>query len=480
MVCYIKGIELLEALPNAKETNVAPSACVNGVFIDSRQVNSGGIFFAIKGKVHDGHEFVDVALKRGARIIVVEDLTEEIKSAAQAHDAFYIQVPDTIAALQQLAAYRRNNVLSSAKVIAITGSLGKTSVSRAMGIVLSRFFQTDSSAKSFNNHIGMPLTLANASNETKIIVLEMGMNHAGEIDLLGRIAQPDIAVITTIAPVHIGNFEDGIDGIIAAKTEIFDHLKPNGVVLLNEDGEHFRKLKEIANAKGIKNIFCVGQTAKSHIFLSHSCLNSLGATEFEMTAREKSGNTVVKGTFNGIGEHNIINLAFVFMVARMFKIDLKMAASIISSLSPVEGRGNIEYISFDKKKVTLINDCYSSNPVALHRSIEILEQLMEVKGASRSVCILGDMLELGSYTEEYHKAILPQLEASKIDTVITVGENMHHLFELLPETFSAVHFAHVGLLIKKIRSLLQDGDMILIKGSRSMYLNQAVDKLYQS
>ena len=235
------------------------SITINSITIDSRILTNGGMFFAIKGENNDGHKYIKSAVENGAVCVVCERLPEDYQSI----NANFVVVKNSIEALTKLAIFQRNRMRG--KVIAITGNVGKTSTRANISFVLSQFYKTSSTSGNYNNHIGLPLTLANAPTDTEMLVLEMGMNHPGEIAHLTKIAKPDIAIITNIVPVHM-EFMKNLDTVARAKAEIFQGMSQNSYAILNEDNDSFGLLKSIAEENGVKNILSVG-TKNSDVFI---------------------------------------------------------------------------------------------------------------------------------------------------------------------------------------------------------------------
>ena len=447
---------------------------INSVIVDSRISQHNSLFFAIKGEKSDGINFLKNAFFNGTICVITTSLPSSLHSFVRDNKINIIIVNDVLQALHKIANWRRNMV--NPKVIGVTGSVGKTSTTKAIASTLSNFFTVTVSPKSFNNHVGLPLTLANLPSDSKIAILEMGMNHPGEIELLSKIAEPDIAMITNIGPSHIGNF-DSVEHIAICKSEICSHLKPGGIVILNEESEFFDTIKNnIINKYGVKNIFRVGKE-NSHMFISDFDVSNELFTNFNLITNEGKAKSSFPCRIFGLGVHRAVLSLFVFAICRLFKIDLNEVASLLYQLPIIEGRGNLETAFYDKKKVLIVNDTYNSSPYALKNSIKTINIISEQRKVNRKVCILGDMLELGSNAEEYHTLMKDIIIESKIDIVHTVGAHMKLLNDQLPENIRGQNFKHVGELCKKIRSLLQDGDVVLFKGSRAIELDRAIIKL---
>ncbi|MBL0725485.1 MAG: UDP-N-acetylmuramoyl-tripeptide--D-alanyl-D-alanine ligase [Alphaproteobacteria bacterium] len=458
--------------------NIQENTISYGAVFDSRMIGQNFVFFAIKGEKNDGHEYVINAIKNGANCVVISELTDDLLSVIKKSDKkiYYIQTTNTLLALQQMAKYHCNTVLK-AKVVAVTGSVGKTSITRCVGLVLSKFKNTHFPQRNFNNHIGLPITILNASNDVKIMVLEMGMNHEGEISVLADIAKPDVVIVSNIHPVHIGNFEGKINKIVKAKAEVFSFVKTGGVVILNQTNEHFAELKKIALSVGIKNILSVGKTV-SHLYLSKHKLGQFYTMDYEISIKGTQGLSLQSGIVNSIAEHDMFNLLFIYAVAKLFNFDLNTVSNIITKIPVLEGRGNLQTIFVDGKKITLINSSYNASLPSIKEGTITLCKLKELQKSPRAIYIIGDILELGDEMgAELHKELGKFINQHLIDGVITVGDLTKNMHEEFDEGKLIQHFKHAMSLSKKIRSLVQDGDVLLFKASNGINLSMVVDKL---
>ena len=450
------------------------SITINSITIDSRILTNGGMFFAIKGENNDGHKYIKNAVENGAVCVVCEHLPDDYKSI----NASFVVVKNSIEALTKLAIFQRNRM--RAKVIAITGNVGKTSTRANISFVLSQFYKTASTSGNYNNHIGLPLTLANAPTDTEMLVLEMGMNHPGEIAHLTKIAKPDIAIITNIVPVHM-EFMKNIDTVARAKAEIFQGMSPNSYAILNEDNNSFGLLKSIAEEHGVKNILSVG-TKKSDVFIDGYEFMADYKTNYKVSicSNTINSNTTYSNidcTVNGMSYHNAFNTLFVFAVAKILNLDLERVAEAVKQIQIVEGRGNLEDINCGGKSIKIINDAYNSSPVALRDAVVALGNFAG-KNHARSVAILGDMLELGERSEEYHKSILPYILESGIDVVITSGKEMKGVFDAL-EGVKKYHFDETKQALASIKNMVKNGDIVLLKASRGMHFEKIIEELKQ-
>ena len=448
------------------------SITINSITINSRILTNGGMFFAIKGDNNDGHKYIKNAVENGAVCIVCEHLPDDYKSI----NANFVVVKNSIEALTKLAIFQRNRLRG--KVIAITGNVGKTSTRANISFVLSQFYKTSSTSRNYNNHIGLPLTLANAPTDTEMLVLEMGMNHLGEIAHLTKIAKPDIAIITNIVPVHM-EFMKNIDTVARAKAEIFQGMSQNSYAILNEDNDSFGLLKSIAEEHGVKNILSVG-TKNSDVFIDGYEFMKDYKTNYKVSicSNTVNSNTTYSNidcTVNGMSYHNAFNTLFVFAVAKILNLDLERVAEAVKQIEIVEGRGNLEDINCGGKSIKIINDAYNSSPVALRDAVVALGNFAE-KNHARSVAILGDMLELGEQSEEYHRSILPYILESGIDVVVTVGTEMKTVFDALQDV-EKYHFDETKEALLEVRNLVKNGDVVLLKASHGMHFETIIEEL---
>lgn len=459
--------DIIEAF-NDDELHISTnSITINSITIDSRILTNGGMFFAIKGENNDGHKYIKSAVENGAVCVVCEHLPDDYQSI----NASFVVVKNSIDALTKLAIFQRNRM--HGKVIAVTGNVGKTSTRANISFVLSQFYKTSSTSGNYNNHIGLPLTLANAPTDTEMLVLEMGMNHLGEIAHLTKIAKPDIAIITNIVPVHM-EFMKNIDTVARAKAEIFQGMSPNSYAILNEDNDSFAQLKSIAEEHGVKNILSVG-TKNSDVFIDGYKFMKDYKTNYKVSICSNTIYSNIDCMVNGMSYHNAFNTLFVFAVAKILNLDLERVAEAIKQIKIVEGRGNLEDINCDGKNIKIINDAYNSSPVALRDAVVALGNFAD-KNHARSVAILGDMLELGEQSEEYHKSILPYILESGIDVVITIGKEMKTVFDAL-QGVEKYHFDETKQALSGIRNLVKNSDVVLLKASRGMHFETIIEEL---
>ncbi|MES2215309.1 MAG: UDP-N-acetylmuramoyl-tripeptide--D-alanyl-D-alanine ligase [Pseudomonadota bacterium] len=456
----MKIIWTSRSLSEALQVEVPHDIQTSILQFNSKDVNEGDLFIALMGQ-SDGHLYAKDALLRGAAAIIIDHEVDDIDKSK------VIMVKDTEAALLDLAKYKRNH--SKAKFIAVTGSAGKTSTKDAIYKILQKFGQSFASRGTFNNHLGVPLNLASIPDDTEYAILEIGMNNPGEITPLSILTKPDIAIITNVLPVHLGQFSSLRD-IADAKCEIFAGMEQGGVeqggiVLLNKGNEFY---EYCASEAGSHNIYSFGAAEGADARLaSYSFDGTESHLEFLVLGKKVEASTKLAG------KHMAENLAAGLMVAEIWKLDLDKAAIAISELSPLKGRGEILHIKISGHNCDIIYDCYNANPSSVQSA------LMHMKDVNHEnkIVILGDMLELGTDAAEYHKALAPFVIASGARTLYTVGDLMHNLHRDLKNTIKCKHFTNSEDLQQSFPELVNQDSLILFKASKSMKLSNVVEDL---
>jgi len=418
---------------------------VGGVSIDSRDIAPGDLFVALAG-VRDGHEFAAGALASGAAAVL----------ASRPVDGPHVLVEDTFTALEKLgvAARRRNN----GRRAAITGSVGKTSVTQAVAAGLALAGRWHSSVKSYNNHIGVPLTLARMPRDTERAVFEIGMNHAGEITPLSSFVRPHVAAVTTVGPVHIENFPDGETGVARAKAEIFAGLEPGGVAVLNADNPWFDLLKAEAGKVGARvRAFGSGAGADARL------------TGFE--ARE--GHAMVHAVLDGealsfpllqTGHHWGLNSLCVLLVLEAMDVARGTALAALEGFAPLAGRGAEKTVGIAGGAFTLIDESYNANPLSMRAGFQSLGAKTPPSGGRR-VVVLTDMLELGDQARTLHAGLAEIIEAAGIDTVHAAGPQMRWLYDALAPERRGEWREAAADLAEIADDLVQPNDIVMVKGS---------------
>lgn len=425
---------------------------ITGISIDSRTVTPGEAYFAIKGDVHDGHDFVEAALNNGASLAVVSKGHADKFPA----DARLLIVGDVLAGLVDLAKASRARL--GAKVIAVTGSVGKTSTKEALRTVLSPQGETHASVASFNNHWGVPLTLARCPASVKFAVFEIGMNHAGEIEPLVKMVRPHLAIITTVEPVHL-EFFSGIEAIADAKAEIFAGIEPGGAAVLNCDNSQFARLSKSAAAAGIKQIVSFGSDEKADARLIDVSLHpACSAVRAQILGQDITYKIAMPG------RHMVMNSLAVLAAASMAGADLALSALALAQLKPASGRGVREVLALSEGTATLIDESYNANPASMAAAITVLGQA-DIGPRGRRVAVLGDMLELGATGPGLHRGLAEAIKMNGIDSVFCCGPLMRNLWEALPSTKKGGYADNSAALEPQVVSAIGAGDAIMVKGS---------------
>lgn len=431
-----------------------------GVAIDSRGARTGDLFIAVRGPNHDGHNFVSDALDRGAAGAVVSRNPKGVSDEAR-----LVFVDDTREALYALAreARRRN----SGRLAAITGSVGKTGTKEALGTVLSRQAKTTVSLGNLNNEWGAPLSLARMPADAAYGVFELGMNHPGEIAPLSRLMHPDVAVITTIAAVHMANFSSTFD-IADAKAEIFEGMS-GGVGVLHRDNPYFPVLVAAACVAGVERVISFGAHPE--------------ATARLMGVDSEDGGQKVTARIDGCqidyrlsvpGRHWVMNSLAVLCAVVALGGDLAQAADSLVDVQAPVGRGRVSLVQLPTGELQLIDESYNASPAAVRAAIETLAGVAPGRGGRRIV-VLGDMLELGPNSAAIHAALLETLTRSGIDLVFTAGDEMEHLHDVLPPAMRGEHAATAGDLAPLVAAAVRAGDAVSVKGSRGIRTEQVVE-----
>ncbi len=436
-----------------------------GVSIDTRTLQPGDLFVALEGPRFDGHDFVNDALKRGAAAAMVSQVPVGLETAP------LLVVDDTFAGLNQLASYAR--LRSRARVIGITGSVGKTGTKEALKLGLDPQGRTHASASSHNNHWGVPLSLARMPADADFGVFELGMNHAGEIEPLSRLVKPDVAIITTIAAVHIENF-DGVEGIADAKAEIFAGMAPPSAAVLNRDNPHFPRLQAHAQTQGISRIWSFGEHSSADARLLDCSLHPTASAV----------NAVIRGepiqySLAAPGKHWVMNSLAVLLAVKATGADVTTAARTLSRISPLKGRGARTRIRLDRAgggAFLLIDESYNASPVSVAASLTVLAQA-DVGDAGRHIAVLGDMLELGEHAEPLHLGLKLPLMGAAIDLVFACGPNMRALYDTLPEQMRGGWAETSSELAPMVAGSVQAGDAVMVKGSLGSRMGLVVDTL---
>lgn len=430
-----------------------PQAVAKGYSIDSRTIQTGELFFAVKGERLDGHDFVEQALQNGALAAIVrKDLLARYKSQTP-----LLAVNDTLVALQTLATAVR--MWWRKPLVGVTGSTGKTTTKEAIAHVLSARFRVLKSEGNFNNHFGLPLMLLKLEPEHDVAVIEMGMNHAGEIAALAKIAQPEIGVVTNVAPVHL-EFFDSVAGIARAKYELIASLPSHGIAVLNADDEYVSQFGRDFKGK----VVTYGLRSSADVRAEN--IQSLGAegSKFEVVA----GSCREPAVLRLVGTHNIYNALAAVAVGLERGLTPSEAAGALASMQPADKRGQVVQIG----NITVINDCYNCNPKALQAMVDALTTMP----AKRRIVVAGEMLELGDSAAEIHRQSGTYIAGKKIDVLLAVRGLAKEMAESARKAgtesmFIATPEEAGQWLARETR----DGDVVLLKASRGVKLEKALE-----
>jgi UDP-N-acetylmuramoyl-tripeptide--D-alanyl-D-alanine ligase len=434
-----------------------------GVSIDSRTVARGDLFIALRGPTHDGHDFVATAFERGAAAAIVDRQIPDL-----AAEAALLHVDDTLAGLGALGRLARTR--SGARVIAVTGSVGKTGTKEALRLALGACGPTFASAGGLNNHWGVPLSLARMPPDMAYGVFEIGMNHPGEIDALTRLVRPHIALITTVEPAHLGFF-GSIEAIAEAKAEIFLGLEPGGVAVLNRDNRHYPRLYAAAERAGVDQVISFGADREATVRLVDYVLDPHGST-----VKARCSGVPVRFRLPVPGRHWVTNALAVLGATVAAGCDVQSAAEALSGLEAMPGRGRRHRLAWRGGILTLIDESYNASPAAMEAALAVLAATSPVDGGRR-VAVLGDMLELGAETERFHRELAAPLAAAGIDRVFLVGSAMAVLHEALPEASRGGLWLSADNAVPTLLSFLQPCDVLMVKGSYGVHVDRIVERL---
>jgi UDP-N-acetylmuramoyl-tripeptide--D-alanyl-D-alanine ligase len=429
-----------------------------GVAFDSREIGAGDLFIALKGGATDGHLFVDQAFASGAAGALVSEPV----------DGPHVLVDDTTEALGDLA--RASRARSSARIVGVTGSVGKTGTKEALFAALDRSARgrAHRSVKSYNNHTGVPLSLARMPRDARFGVFEMGMNHAGELAALTRLVRPHVAIVTAIAPAH-REFFASEDEIAAAKSEIFEGLEQDGVALVPFDSPHRDRLIAAAGPHAAR-IVSFGFGDGADIRAAYAIRAPEGGTMVTATL----GETQLSYTLSQSGRHWVSNSLAVLGAVAAVGGDLALAGLALADLPGLQGRGERRLVTVECGEALLIDESYNANPTSMAST---LSSFAEEKVAGRRIAVLGAMRELGGETDDFHAGLAAHVEAAGIDYAILVGDEMIALAKALGPDIEMAHVRDAAAAAGLARKAIGPGDAILVKGSNSVGLAALVEAL---
>jgi UDP-N-acetylmuramoyl-tripeptide--D-alanyl-D-alanine ligase len=434
----------------------------SGVSIDTRSIAPGDIFVAIKGDRVDGHDYVTAALQKGAGIAIVSRIDDAMKAAGP-----LLKISGTpLDALEALG--RAARARSHAGVVAVTGSVGKTSTKEMLRVALGACGETHASAASFNNHWGVPLTLARLPVSSRFGVFEIGMNHAGEITPLVKMVRPHVAIITTVAESHLGHFAS-LNEIADAKAEIFSGIESDGTAVLNRDSDYFEKLAGDAMRAGVSRIVTFGQHAEADVRMEQAVYHANCSC---MSVRVLGERMTLK--LGVPGAHMAQNALAVLATVKLLDGDLAKAALALSEAKAAKGRGVAEKLRLPGGEFLLLDESYNANPASMRAAIELLK-LKETRGKGRRIAVVGDMLELGTASATLHRELAPDLDA--IDIVFASGPMMKSLWGALPDRIKGSYAETSVELQPSLFDALRPGDVVMIKGSLGSKMGPVAEAL---
>ena len=439
----------------------------NGVSIDTRTLSHGDIFVAIRGDRLDGHDYVPNAFENGAAVAIVA-ADAELADISGVNESHLIRVADTQDALEKLGQAARNRM--SGQVVAVTGSVGKTTVKEGLGLVFAQLGKTHISQASYNNLWGVPLSLARMPADTVFGVFEIGMNHAGEISALTRQVRPDIAVITKIANAHIEHFES-LEGIARAKAEIFEGLDGLKTALIPADSDWADLLAQSAKDSGATKIVSFGESDASDArvisFKLHDHCSCVSADILGQPVTFRIG---------APGHHQILNAMAILAAVQVLEEDLTSAVLSLGEMKAMDGRGRRHNITLPDGELVVIDESYNANPESMVAALKTLGQFPRL-GQGRRIAVLGDMKELGGQGDALHKSLVEHINNTDVDVVFTVGRQMKLLQDALPGGRRGAHATTVDGLKSFLTQEVHAGDAVMIKGSNSMGLSELVKSL---
>lgn len=442
-----------------------------GVSIDTRTLQPGDLFVALKA-ARDGHEFVAEALEKGAAAALVSRVPDGV-----AAEAPLVVVPDVLKGLRALGKAARKR--TRAKVVAITGSVGKTSTKEMFRAALRGQGRVHAAEASYNNHWGVPLTLARMPAETDFAIIEIGMSNPGEIAPLAKLAKPDVAVVLTVAAAHLAAFED-LEGIAREKASIFEGLGKGGVAVVNADIATAKILKAAAKASKAKRIVRFGEAKGVDVRLKRA-----SASERATVVEARLGEREIVFKLATPGVHFALNGVAVLAAADALGADLALTAQGLGRWEPPPGRGTAERIALDPVEdwsAKLIDDAFNANPASMAAALDVLaltepEHNVGRVAKGRRIAVLGDMLELGPDERALHAALADHRAMGEVDRVDCVGPLMASLWESLPRERRGAKVARAEELVERAHTLVDAGDVVLVKGSKGSRVSLVADAL---
>ncbi len=440
--------------------SAAGSWSATGVSIDSRTIATGDLFVALQGPIFDGHDFAGTAFAAGAAAALVHRTVEPAGPA--------LMVRDTRKGLEDLGRAARGRC--NGKIVAVTGSVGKTGVKESLRTLLSRQGKTYATAGNLNNHWGAPLSLARLPRSAAFGVFELGMSNPGELAPLSRLVRPHVALITTVAPVHV-EFFDSVEAVAEAKAEIFQGVVEGGAAVLPRDNDHFDLLDTRAAEAGIARRVSFGVRPEADVRLLASIMDADGS---DVTA--SAFGTRLNFRVGVPGHHWVVNALGMLAAVREAGADIAAAAAAMAALKAPAGRGVRRTVRLPADSFDLLDESYNASPAAMRAAFETL-MLANPRGGGRRIAVLGDMRELGDDGPALHAGLADDLVDANIDLLFSAGPLMHHLYEAVPAARRGYHAADSEALIPAVTAAVQAGDVVCVKGSLGSRMKPVVDAL---
>jgi UDP-N-acetylmuramoyl-tripeptide--D-alanyl-D-alanine ligase len=430
-----------------------------GLSIDTRTLKKGDFFIALKGDNRDGHAFVQAALSAGASAALVAQHPDGV-----AADAPLLVVGHTQRALEDMG--RASRARSHARTIAVTGSAGKTTTKEMLRLAFAALGSTHASAASYNNHWGVPLSLASMPTDIEYGVFEVGMNHFGELRNLVSFVRPHVALVTTIAPAHL-EFFGTCEAIADAKSEIFEGILPGGTAIIPLDSPYAARLTARAHQAGVSRILSFGEEKGSD-----ARLLSFGDTHDGVGLKADIMGRVVETHLGSPGAHIARNAVGALAAVAALDGDVLNAAAAMRAFAALKGRG----ARFAAGDVEVIDESYNANPASMAAALAVLAS-SEPKKHGRRIAVLGDMLEMGPDSPAHHAGLAAPIEASRADLIFAAGPNMRALWDVLPASRRGAYGANSAELVPQVIAALHPGDVVLVKGSNGSKLSVVIDAL---
>lgn len=433
----------------------------NGVAFSSRDVVPGDLFFALPGETTDGHAFAADALKRGAAAAVV---SRDVPGA----DGKLVRVSDTMAALRDLG--RAGRARSNARIASVTGSVGKTSTKDALRAMLSAQAPTSASTASFNNHVGVPISLARLPRDAEYGVFEIGMNHPGEIEPLARLVEAHVGVVTNVEPAHIGHMGSE-EAIADEKASLFAGMRPGAVAVLNRDNRHYERLAKTARALGVSRVVGFGRSDAAEARLLACDLHDSGSDVAALIHNRR-----IEYRLGAAGEHWVLNSLAALAVVEALGADLARAAATLAEVKASPGRGARRRLAFGGGVIELLDESYNANPASVRAMLAVLARTEPAPGGRRLLA-MGDMRELGEGADAYHAGLADAVAASGAAEVFLCGPHMKALWRRLSPGQRGVHRPDSAALASDVAGALRVGDVIAVKGSLGSKMKTVVDAI---